>query len=74
MKWHPRKPGAWAQVTQDARYSVCAIAYQKSDGTPRHFYEAWRTRSHADGPHLIATNLASAEHARELCEEDDRDA
>lgn len=38
-------------------------------GAQGRFYEAWRSRAHEEGPHLIATNLPSAEEARRLCEE-----
>ena len=66
MNW--RKTGAleYAQVSECGRYSVCRIGI--ADGQ---FYEAWRTRKHEDGPHLIATNLPTSQAAREVAEEDD---
>ena len=67
MNWRkPKNQSAinarYADVSDDARYSVCQI------GTK---FEAWRTRAHAEGPHLISTNLESAEAARAACEADD---
>jgi hypothetical protein len=64
MKWE--KVDRYAQRSKCCRYSVCAIGF---DNGHRGFYESWVTRSHPEGPHLIATNLPSAEEARRLCEE-----
>jgi len=55
----------YSQKSTCGEYSVCAIGVGKG-----HFYEAWRTRSHKEGPHLISTNLASAAEARQACEGD----
>jgi hypothetical protein len=63
MRWNDRDQ--YYQKSSDGRYSVCAIGYAQGEW----FYEAWQTRAHEEGPHLIATNLPSAEEARRLCEE-----
>jgi len=62
MKW--KKWDAYSIISECRRYSVCQIG--GSDG----FYEAWRTRQHDDGPHLISTNLPDAQAARRACVED----
>ena len=67
MNW--RKPEKYAQVSKCGRYSVAKIGFNGGA-----FYEAWQTRGHADGPHLIASNLATAEEARKLVEQHDADA
>lgn len=64
MKWQP--PARYAQVSEDGRYSVCRIGI--GDGQ---FIEAWRTRKHPDGPHLVSTNMKTAQDARTACEADD---
>lgn len=63
MLWNDRD--RYYQKSHDGRYSVCAIGYAQGEW----FYESWATRAHPEGPHLIATNLPSAEEARRLCEE-----
>jgi hypothetical protein len=63
MRWNDRDK--YAQTSKCGRYSVCAIGYAKGTW----FYEAWQTRAHDEGAHLIATNLPSAEEARRLVEE-----
>ena len=68
MNWQPTPATAYAQLSECGRFSVCRIGF--GDG---HFFEAWRTRSHEDGPHLIATNLPTSQAARDAAEEDDRD-
>ena len=65
MKW--KKHDSAAIVSDDGRYSVCQIGGK--DG----FFEAWRTRKHPDGPHLISTNLATPAAARQACVEDSAD-
>ena len=65
LKW--KKHDRHAIVTEDGTYSVCQIGGK--DG----FFEAWRTRAHKDGPHLISTNLANAQEARRACAEDSAD-
>jgi hypothetical protein len=55
----------YSQKSKCGEYSVCAIDMGKG-----HFYEAWRTRAHKEGPHLISTNLASAAEARQACKGD----
>ena len=69
MKWAKPKPGpgcaeAYAQLSACGRYSVAKIGFVGGA-----FYESWQTRKHAEGPHLIATNLPTAAEARRLCEE-----
>lgn len=64
MNW--RKHDAYAIVSECGRYSICSIGYNGGRA-----FEAWRTRAHAEGPHLISTNLESAEAARAACEADD---
>ena len=68
MIWRPTSATAYAQLSADGRYSVTRIGFSGGQ-----FFEAWRTRSHADGPHLIATNLPTSQAARETAEEDDRE-
>ena len=58
----------YSQKSKCGEYSVCAIDMGKG-----HFYEAWRTRAHKDGPLLISTNLKSAAEARAMCEADAND-
>ena len=65
MKWV--KASNYAIQSEDGRYSVCQI------GGSEGFYEAWRTRKHEDGPHLISTNLPDAQEARKACLEDSAD-
>jgi hypothetical protein len=65
MKWV--KHDSAAIVSDDGRYSVCQIGGK--DG----FFEAWRTRKHEDGPHLISTNLPDAQAARKACVDDRAD-
>lgn len=69
MKWRkPKNQSAinaqYAEVSDDARYSVCQI------GTK---FEAWRTRVHDEGPHLVMTNIDTRAAARAACEADDGD-
>jgi hypothetical protein len=59
----------YSQVSEDGRYSVCAIGMESGG----HFYEAHRRRAHEDGPGLISTNLPSAAEARAACEADAND-
>ena len=66
MKWI--KHDNYAIKSECGRYSVCKIGFKNG-----HFYEAWRTRAHKDGPHLIAHNIADAKEARRLAEADDRE-
>ena len=66
MNW--QNPARYAQVSECGRYSVCRIGI--GDGQ---FLEAWRTRQHPDGPHLVSTNLKTALDARKACEADDQD-
>jgi hypothetical protein len=68
MNWRPTPATANAQVSEDGRYSVCRIAIRD-----RVMFEAWRTRSHVDGPHCVSTNLPTSQAARDAAEEDDRD-
>lgn len=63
MKWE--RVDKYAQRSKCGRYSVCAIGF---DNGHTGFFESWQTRAHEEGPHLIATNLPSAEDARRLCE------
>lgn len=65
MKW--QRKSKFAEQSDTAMYSVCAIAFGSPGGG---FFEAWRTRRHPEGPHLIATNLKTASEARKLCIED----
>lgn len=65
MRWG--KVGQYSEKSSCGAYSVCAIG---RDATHAGFWEAWRTRAHVDGPHLIATNLDTLESARRACEED----
>lgn len=67
MNWRHSTIADWHQLSDCGRYSVCRI------GGPVTFYEAWRTRQHEDGPHLIATNLATSAEARQIAEGDDRE-
>lgn len=69
MKW--RKHDDSALVSDCGFYSVTRIGYQNESGQKGGFYEAWRRRAHPDGPHLIASNLATSAEARHLCERDD---
>jgi hypothetical protein len=59
----------YSQKSKCGEYSVCAIDVGKGFR-----YEAWRTRAHKEGPHLISTNLSSAAAAREACQQDANDA
>lgn len=66
MNW--RAPGdRYSRLTEDGRYSVCAVGFEG-----RYTWEAWRTRSHPDGAHMIATGLRTEAAAMRICEEDDR--
>ena len=69
MKWG-KKLDKYAQKSSCGRYSVCAIGF---DTGRAGFFEAWRTRAHAEGPHLISTNLKTADQARRMCEADAND-
>ena len=69
MNWTPATAADWYQLTDCGRYSVARIGMKS--GT---FFEAWRTRKHLDGPHLISTNLPTSQAARDAAEEDDRGA
>lgn len=60
---------AYAQVSADGRYSVTRIGV----GEGAYRYETWRTRAHAEGPHLVAVNLTTSDEARKRAEEDDAD-
>ena len=64
MNW--QKPTRFAQLSEDGRYSVAKIGNEVG-----HFYEAYRTRQHVDGPHLISTCLKTPDEARAQCEADD---
>ena len=66
MKW--TRKDKYAEVSDCGRYSVAA--YGIGEG---YRFEAWRTRAHKDGPHLIAANV-TAEEARQHCEDDDRES
>ena len=68
VNWQKVPPSAYAQVSECGRFSVCRIGF--GDG---HRFEAWRTRAHPDGPHLIATNLPTSQAARDAAGKDDRD-
>jgi chromosomal replication initiation ATPase DnaA len=63
MNWH--KPTAYAQRSMCECYSVAKVGTGKG-----HVYEAWRSRAHPHGPHLIAVNLPSAAAAKAVCEQD----
>lgn len=63
------KHDKYSQFSECGRYSVCAIGL----GDQRYVYEAWQTRAHPSGPHLIASNIASAAEARQLVEQHDAD-
>ena len=67
MNWQP--PARYAQVSEDGRYSICRVGIGDEQ-----FVEAWRTRKHQEGPHLVSTNLKSAQDARNACEADDQEA
>ena len=54
-----------AELSTCETYSVCTI--RTEDG---HFYEAWKTRQHPDGPGCIQTGLPTADFAKRLCAED----
>ena len=69
MKWQKTNASAYAQVSECGRYSVCRIGIAGGQ-----FYEAWRTRQHEDGPHLVDTNLPTSQAAREAAEQDAADA
>ena len=68
MNWRDATAAAWHQTSEDGRYSVCRIVLRSGA-----MFEAWRTRAHEDGPHLISTNLPTSQAARTVAEEDDRD-
>lgn len=68
MKWEQASAKHYAQLSADGRYSVARIGFNGGQ-----CFEAWRTRAHAEGPHLIATNLPTSQAARDTAEEDDRD-
>jgi hypothetical protein len=68
VKWQPARATDYAQLSADGRYSVARIGWAAGQ-----FYEAWRTRAHADGPHCVSTNLPTSQAARDAAEEDDRD-
>lgn len=58
----------YAEVSEDGRYSVAA--YGTGSGWK---FEGWRTRKHEEGTHLVCANT-TADEARQLCEEDAREA
>jgi hypothetical protein len=60
----------YAEKSECGRYAICAIGFEGNAGG---FFEAWRSRKHADGVHLVATNLKTAAEAREMCEQDSRE-
>jgi hypothetical protein len=60
----------YAERSECGRYSICAIGFEGGNGG---FFEGWRSRKHAEGVHLVATNLKTAAEARELCEQDSRE-
>lgn len=62
MKWW--KHDGSAIVSEDGRYSICKLGAA---------FEVWRTRKHEEGPHLVATNIADAQEARKLAEDDSRE-
>jgi hypothetical protein len=68
VKWQTARATDYAQLSADGRYSVARIRIMGDQ-----FYEAWRTRSHPDGPHMIRTNLPTSQAARDAAEEDDRE-
>ena len=63
MNW--QKPTRYAQVSTCGRYSVAKIGFNGGA-----CYEAWRTRAHDEGPHLVSHNLTTADAARQACEDD----
>jgi hypothetical protein len=65
MNWLPGD--RYHQKSDDGRYTVAKYSIK---GPVR--YEAWRSRLHDGGPHLLASNLPTADEARRLCEEDAR--
>jgi hypothetical protein len=67
LQWNEKDQ--YAQTSKDGCYSVCAIGYAQG----KWFYEAWATRAHEDGSHLISTNLPTAAEARAMCEADAND-
>jgi hypothetical protein len=64
MKWE--KVDKYAQRSKCGCYSVCAVGFETGRAG---FFEAWQTRKHPEGSHLIATCLPSAEAGRQLCEQ-----
>ena len=62
MNW--KRHDKYAELSDCERYSVAA--YGTGNGWR---FEGWRTRKHAEGPHLVCANV-TAEEARKLCEED----
>jgi len=68
VKWEPpNKPDGY-QYSECRRYSVCKV-----DWFSVPYFEAWRTRDHRDGPHLVATRLPTSDAARCAAEEDARE-
>lgn len=65
MNW--LKPTPYCQLSENGHYSVAKVY-----GAGIASYEAWRTRSHPDGPHCIAVNLPGPDEARQACESHER--
>jgi hypothetical protein len=65
VNWQQPNGREGFQLSECGGFSVCRIGPEGS-----RFYEAWRTRAHPEGPHLIATNLPSADEARRIAGED----
>lgn len=62
MKW--KRKDKYAEVSECGCYSVCAIGGEKGWA-----FEAYRTRQHPEGPHLVIHNV-TAQDARAACEAD----
>lgn len=67
MNWN--RVDKYAERSDCGRYSICAIGFEGGNGG---FFEGWRSRTHPEGVHLVATNLKTAAEARSLCEQDNQ--
>jgi hypothetical protein len=65
MKWARALRSSDYQLSEDGRYSVCRVGNSLGER-----FEAWRTRAHPDGPHLVATGLITSQAARDAAEGD----
>lgn len=54
----------YCELSEDGRYSVAAVAVSRGVW----MFEAWQTREHPDGAHLIGIYRAAAD-ARHACEQ-----